>query len=222
MEITTITTPFVLHISVNCYLLQGSGGFVLIDTGMPGRRRAIETALYQAGCQPGNLALIILTHGDLDHTGNAAYFRQKFGGQIAMHAADAGMVEHGDMFANRQPPNAIMRALFARFFSLHAPDRFTRDITLADGTDLTPLGLDATAIHLPGHSLGNTGILTGTGDLFCGDLLANTSRPALWSIIDDAEAAQASIEKLRALVVQTVYPGHGRPFSMTEFWAHSA
>ncbi len=52
------------------------------------------------------LKLIVLTHGDFDHTGNAVYLRQRLGAPIAIHAGDAGMPERGDMFwkgKNGQP-----------------------------------------------------------------------------------------------------------------------
>jgi glyoxylase-like metal-dependent hydrolase (beta-lactamase superfamily II) len=47
---------------------------------------------------PGNLALIVLAHGDFDHTGNGAYLRQKYGARMATHRDDLGMVERGDTF----------------------------------------------------------------------------------------------------------------------------
>jgi glyoxylase-like metal-dependent hydrolase (beta-lactamase superfamily II) len=50
--------------------------------------------------------------------------------------------------------------------------------------------------------------------LFIGDLLENTKQPALNSIMDDRAAAQASVEKLKALPVKIVYPGHGQPFPL--------
>jgi len=58
--------------------------------------------------------------------------------------------------------------------------------------------------------------LTAAGDLFCGDLLENVRRPALNSIMDDLPTAHASVEFLRHLGVQTVYPGHGAPFRLEE------
>jgi glyoxylase-like metal-dependent hydrolase (beta-lactamase superfamily II) len=56
--------------------------------------------------------------------------------------------------------------------------------------------------------------LTASGKLFCGDLFENTKGPALNSLIDDAAAAQASLAKLDALAITTVYPGHDPPFAM--------
>ena len=54
--------------------------------------RSILDKLAGAGCQPGQLKLIVLTHGDVDHAGNAAYLREKYGAPIASHAAEMGVV----------------------------------------------------------------------------------------------------------------------------------
>ncbi len=215
-EIKTIAVRFILNVYVNCYLIKTGDGYILIDTGTPGKRRFIETELENAGCQPGNLKLIVLTHGDKDHSGNALYLRKKFGAKIAMHHYDSGMVEHGDMFWNRKSPNALIR-IFKPFFGLSKADRFEPDLYAEDGYDFSQYGFDAKAIHIPGHSKGSIGILTKNGDLFCGDLLANTKRPDLWSIIDDTTIANASVNKLRDLEIITVYPGHGKPFAMEAF-----
>ncbi len=88
--------------SVNCYLLKNETRCLLIDTGGSNQRFELVKNLESAGCRPGDLKLIVLTHGDFDHTGNAAYLRQKFGAKLAMHAGDAGMLERGDMSWNRK------------------------------------------------------------------------------------------------------------------------
>lgn len=215
--IKTITTPFAFDISVNCYLVRTDEGYILIDTGMPNQRSAIAQELERAGCQPGTLKLIILTHGDIDHCSNAAYLRQKFGALIAMHDDDSGMVERGDMFWNRKNPNNLIRILFGLFFGLRKSDRFKPDLYVEDGYRLSDYGFDAEVLYIPGHSKGSIGILTAAGDLFCGDLLGNISKPALWSNIDDLTAANASVEKLKSLNIKAVYPGHGKPFPMEKF-----
>ena len=195
VKIKTITTPFAFNIDVNCYLIEIGSDRILVDTGMPNQRSTIETELKKASCQSENLKLIILTHGDIDHCGNAAYLRQKFGTQIAMHHADLGMVEQGDMFWNRRKPNIFIKAIFGLLFGLDKSDRFKPDLYLKDGDNLAEYGLDAQILNLPSHSKGSIGILTTNGNLFCGDLLGNTDKPKLWSIIDDRSAANASVEK---------------------------
>jgi hydroxyacylglutathione hydrolase len=199
---------------VNCYLIETDAGYVLVDTGSSNRRNDLEKGLESAGCKPGNLKLIVLTHGDFDHTGNAAYLRSKYLTKIAMHYDDSGMVEQGDMFFNRKIPNILLRMIIPVFFGFDKSKRFVPDLYIDDGYNLSVYGLDAEVISIPGHSKGSIGILTGGGDFFCGDLLENTKEPALNSLIDQPGAANASIEKLKSLEMSTIYPGHGESFPM--------
>ncbi len=208
----TLALPFRLG-RVNCYILRTGSGFVLIDCGASNGRRALEKELERAGCHPGGLKLIVLTHGDFDHTGNAASLRRKYGARIAMHRDDAGMIERGDIFWNRRGRGPVVRAWAALLFRFGRDQRCAPDLLLDEGDDLSGYGLEATVLHLPGHSRGSIGILTAAGDLFCGDLLEYKGKPALNSIIDDRAAAQASFERLKGLPARMVYTGHGPPFS---------
>jgi hydroxyacylglutathione hydrolase len=213
IETISLPLPYKLG-TVNCYLIETGTGYVLIDTGGSNRRAELEKELESAGCKPGNLALIVLTHGDFDHAGNAAYLRDEFGTTIAMHADDSGMVERGDMFWNREKGYPLLRMMSSVLFGFGKSKRFTPDLCIEEGCDLSEYGFDAQVLHIPGHSKGSIGILTAGGDLFCGDLFENTEKPALNSIMDDLAAANASVEKLRSLGIGTVYPGHGQPFPM--------
>ena len=216
----TLSLPYRLG-SVNCYLLEADdGGYVLIDTGSSNKRMELEEELKRNGCKPGNLRLIILTHGDFDHTGNAFYLRNKFDSVIAMHHDDSGMAEQGDMFFNRRGNivlKIIIKTLTSIFFGFGKSERFQPNLYVDDGYDLSEYGLDAKVIHIPGHSKGSIGILTVNGDLFCGDLFTNgdkTHQPNLNSIMDDKVVANESVEKLKSLKINIIYPGHGKPFSL--------
>jgi hydroxyacylglutathione hydrolase len=215
--ITPITLPLPLGMgSVNCYLLRAGEGHVLVDTGAPSARKSLHKNLEGLGCEPGKLKLILITHGDFDHTGNAAHLRLAFGGRIGMHADDSRMAEVGDMFVNRSRPNAILRALIPRLVGFGREERFAPDVLLEDGSALAEYGLDALVIGIPGHSKGSIGFLTADGTFFCGDLLENTKQPGLGSLMDDRQAALASMARLRELKIGRIYPGHGAPFSMDQ------
>ena len=219
-EIKTIylALPFRLG-TVNCYLIKTDSNYTLIDTGPSNQRAALETALARAGCTPDALDLILLTHGDFDYTGNAAYLADKFDAKIALYAGDWGMAERSDMFAGRTSGNwvaKLLEPLSPVLFGFGRAERFTPDIALDEETDLAQFGFDARVLSLPGHSRGSMGILT-NGDLFCGDLFDNTNGPTLNRLMDDPAAGQASIDRLAKLNVQTVYPGHGDPFPMSTF-----
>jgi glyoxylase-like metal-dependent hydrolase (beta-lactamase superfamily II) len=216
IKIITLSLPLKMG-TVNCYLVETGTGFVLVDTGSSNRRAELESELASAGCMPGRLKLIVLTHGDFDHTGNAAYLREKLGAPIAMHPDDAGMAEHGDMFWNRSSANKLIGLMAPILFRFPQSNRFTPDLPVEDGDDLSPHGFDARVLSIPGHSKGSIGILTPGGDLFCGDLLENTKGPAAGSIVDDPAACAASLARLQGLPITTVYPGHGRPFPIDSF-----
>ncbi len=203
---------------VNAYLVKTDAGFVLIDTGIRGNRATLERELHAAGCAPGDLKLIIVTHGDPDHSGNAAYLRDTYGAKIAMHRVEASTVEQGNMFLSRgslSPVRRMMKPLM-RLFRLRKRDRFSPDLFFEDGDRLDEYGLSATILHVPGHTTGSIAVLTDDGAFFSGDFLENRTCPSLATLIDNAEALKAGFERVKTLDIHTVHPGHGRSFSLDE------
>jgi hydroxyacylglutathione hydrolase len=214
-EVKPINLGGLMGFGANCYLVKtGAGGYVLIDTGYSTKRAEVEQGLEQAGCQPGNLKLIILTHGHGDHTGNCVYLREKYGAPIAIHRGDSEMVESG---IKAGLIDRIMLDILSFVFRMGKPARFRPDLYVEDGQDLSAYGFDAKVVHLPGHSKGSIGILTAGGDLFCGDLITNKDKPVKHSIVDDPAEFNASLARLKTLPAKTVYPGHGKPFAMELF-----
>lgn len=214
-QIIPIRLPLLLKMShVNCYLVKTDSGFFLIDTGMTNARRQLEAELLRLGCQPGNLKMIVLTHGDFDHTGNAAYIRKTFGSKIAMHEADAGMLENGDMFWNRKVQNPVLKKLFPLIVRFGKEELCTPDIFLQEGDALDEYGLNARVLNTPGHSSGSVCILMEAGELLCGDLFTSSGdKPRLNPMMYDQEAGNHSFARLKDLPIQSVYPGHGKPFA---------
>ena len=210
--------------TVNSYLIKTETGCTLIDTGFPSGRADLEKELQNAGCLPGDLRLIVMTHGDQDHTGNGAYLREKYGAKIAMHRDEVGVVENGDDTLSRRRRsflrrvfNRIVLELLSRFARSGKFERFSPDFTIDEGYDFSEYGFNARVLHIPGHSKGSIGILTTDGDLFCGDLLWNRRRPSTHSIMDDQSELKASVERLKSMRINMVYPGHGKPFPMESF-----
>ncbi len=211
---------------VNCYLVKTDRGFILIDTGMANHRAALEKALAEAGCAEGNLQLIILTHGDMDHTGNGAYLRGKYKTKTAMHPGDAQMCSSGQMRWNRKITSLFHRVFFGVMFKLVMGPRlkknpfetFTPDLLLKDGQSLAEYGFDAKVLHVPGHTQGSIVILTADGRMICGDTFQAREKPSITYIVENEAELAASVERLKKLEVKTVYPGHGKQFQMVELF----
>ena len=216
MEITPITLSY--FFDFNSYLLKTETGYALIDTGILKKRKELEEELNRHGCQPGDLTLIIITHGHLDHVSNAAYLRDRYGAKIAMHRGDSMMAEEANMFVDVK--GGLMLGLIGflmKVLGLSDYEKFTPDIILEDGQDLSDYGLDATVLHTPGHSAGSISIITAEGDLFSGDIIMNTKKPEKTTLVDNPEQLEASVSKIRGLDSSMVYPGHGKPFKMEQF-----
>ena len=218
-EIKTISLD-----GTNCYLVKTDGGYILIDTNFPFQRNKFEKTLEREGCRPGNLKLIVITHGDIDHTGNGAYLREKYKARIAMHDGDTEMCMNDGITRDRgEMPKDFSFLLmilwllrgFLRFavgqMLWRKPfDRFEPDLLLEEGQSLAEYGFDAKILYTPGHSKGSISILTASGDLICGDAFNNIQGRILKSI------DEGGFEMLKALGIKTFYPGHGKPFLMEQ------
>ncbi len=200
----------------NAYLVRAGDGFVVIDTGMPMQWNEFESALKKAGALPDKLKLVVLTHGDIDHAGNAASLQKRYGAKIAMHRGDAEMVEKGAL------PAREIKTVRGRIIMLagklmgerNALPLFTPDVLLDDAQSLKAYGLAATVVPLPGHTKGSIALLTSGGDLFIGDMVFNFSEPETPIFVQNDAELKASYSRLVTLDAKTVYPGHGRPFPM--------
>lgn len=221
---------------VNCYLGKQGENYILFDTGghlfldkqFDNRREALEKELNDHGCNPTNLKLIVLTHGDNDHAANAAYIRTKYHTKIAMHAADSHLVDCPNIenvLENCHYHSPVYKLVFLIMKSairkivkktLDDFERFKPDLAIDEGFDLSPYGFDAKVIAIPGHTKGSIGILTGNGNLISGDALANMNKPEIAPNASDFKVLKSSIKKLKTRNIKTVYPGHGKPFAAAE------
>jgi glyoxylase-like metal-dependent hydrolase (beta-lactamase superfamily II) len=155
--------------SVNAYLITTDLGFVLVDTGTRGQRSKLAESLRTQGCGPGSLKLILITHGDFDHIGNAAHLRKEFRAPIALHEGDVQMATNGNMFSGRKRPNRLLRSVVPLIFRLPEADRFEPDVLIDGGSDLAEYGIaGAKVLLLGGHSAGSIALLLADGSLLSG------------------------------------------------------
>ncbi|MFD7630178.1 MBL fold metallo-hydrolase [Streptomyces sp. NPDC059851] len=211
-----IPIPVLGRHAVNAYLLLGRRP-VIVDAGTPGSARRIHDQVAAHGVDPADIALIVLTHGHIDHFGSAAELHRLTGAPIAGHAADLEPYRTGRV---RLPylPTGPMGRLMNRNRNLHVRvEPIEPGILLRGETDLEDFGITGRIMPTPGHTAGSVSVITGTGDLVAGDLVANSfmglipGKPANPPFHDDPLGNLASLRRMLALHPTRLHVGHGTP-----------
>jgi hydroxyacylglutathione hydrolase len=199
---------------VNVYIVNTGEGYILIDTGIMKQWSRLEMELLQSGILPDHLKLVIITHGDFDHTGNCSELQRKYQVKIAMHSGDVEMVRTGIPVKRRV--KGFRRKLFLILGRRKSNNfqRFEPDIVLENGQVLTEYGFAARVIHTPGHTKGSIAVLTTDGQLFIGDSLSNRRKLERSPYIENEKALHESLLVLKRIKARIVYPGHGKPFTV--------
>jgi glyoxylase-like metal-dependent hydrolase (beta-lactamase superfamily II) len=149
----------------NCYLLRGDKGSVLVDPGLPGVAASLIVQVERAGVQPGDITLILTTHGHLDHYGAAAAVKAWCGAPVAAHRMSP---EFSRNRRNALPPaqtvrGSLVRWLYLLFSPLVRFSPLEADLALDEDTDLSAYGVEARTVALPGHSPDSLGLITSDG-----------------------------------------------------------
>lgn len=214
---------------VNAYAIAAGSGVVLFDTGMhqPGAFAQLERALDQAGLGIEHIRLVVCTHAHSDHYGLAAPICDAAGCELWMHPAHAHATE-----SLADPEAEIERRIEVARQSgmpLATLDRFREQIRDRDpgiaevrlpDRELLP-GVEVETdlgrwqvVETPGHAPSHVVLhqperrLLISGDHILG-------RPSLFFDFgytpDPVGEYLTGLERVRALDVDLILAGHGRP-----------
>jgi hydroxyacylglutathione hydrolase len=202
---------------VSFFILQDQKT-ILIDTGFPGDVNKKLDAIKNAGVNPKEISLILLTHAHHDHFGNADELRDITGAPIAIHKLDSEYLAKGE--SSPIKPHGFTGRMMVFFMKLRKkmpPLIIKPDIIFEGEFDLKQYGVDAVAIHTPGHTPGSVSVITSTPEAIVGDMLfASLSNPNKISFpffIDDLNEVKASIRKVLSYNPKLIYAAHSKPIN---------
>lgn len=224
---------------VNVYALKNpDNSWTLFDAGLgtPDALVALRVGAQDAGVDLRNVSRIIVSHGHIDHFGNAQQLAEESGARISVHPADLEkvlgndrysrmMLEHTDYFVRLGVPENTLNLLLqggreTRTFA-RAVDRERVDL-LSDGQLFQFKHFNASVMHSPGHTPGLVCLHVPEHRLLFADdhLLARVSPNPVLDLSQGAGETKflslvkyvESAKKVYGLDLDCVLPGHGEAF----------
>lgn len=193
----------------NAYLLQKDDVALLVDAGIPGETKRIMSHIQRRGVN--RLEFIFLTHAHYDHVGSAAELRRQSGARILIQKADVGALVHGETHLGEVRGRGRVSAWLLPLIERVLPvDPVEPDLVFNDTFEIPGLGVQARAMHAPGHTLGSSVLWVEGSGLFAGDLVSSTGRPHPQRYYaQDWDSIQRSLSMIQDLQPTRTYPGHG-------------
>ena len=206
-------------VSSTAYLLQGEEKSILIDTLSPRRGWQLLRQLRKKGVDLSRISLILLTHGHIDHFGNALRLKRELGAPVAIHEFDAEAVRMGRNM-RLHPRNLYERVLGSMVKHLKT-DGLEPDILLTgEEGGLEEFGVAARWVRTPGHSEGSISVVLPGESVIVGDLVIGKfsllKKPAYPLWVKDGQQVRDSVRKLLEYQPSTFLSGHGGPLDPAE------
>lgn len=201
----------------NCYLIKGSEGYLLIDTGMKGAAVKIRRQIRAYDIKPDQINHILITHDHYDHTGGLEELKEMTEAQVIIHAD-----ELKDNSKNKNQSNWLFRVL-VKVIGAITPEgkpeaKIQPDVMIDGDLDLHEWGYSARIIHTPGHSPGSVCVVTDDGQCIAGDTLFNMFPRSHYPIIVyDRKKLADSYRRLEKEDCTVYHPGHGESITKENF-----
>ena len=178
---------------------------VLIDTGYISGFHQTKKLISGLGVNLSDVSLIISTHTHCDHIGGNHIIQQQSGCDIALHKVGKHYIDTRDDWST-----------WWRYYNQEA-EFFNCTRALEDSEMITLGPHEFQVIYTPGHA--SDGIVLYHRReklLISSDTLWESDMAVMTLRVEGSTALfhmQQSLQKLEALDVKIVYPGHGKPFA---------
>ncbi len=204
----------------NSYLIKGSDGYILVDTGIKGAGKKLVSELKILNAKPENIRLIVLTHDHYDHTQGLMEVKQITGAPVAIHEAENVLPGQEQSFKVNE--SSFIFKMIVKIFGSITPKQelndITADIKIHDEMDLNDYGVDAKLYHVPGHTPGSVCLITADNQCVIGDTLFKMFPGTHYPIIVyNRKILADTYKRLSILNPAVYYPGHGKPITRVMF-----
>ncbi len=220
---------------INCYLIPGPEP-ILIDTGIRSEPawKALNEGLAAHGLKISDLKHILVTHGHIDHCGQARRIKEASGAVIWANGLERYHMEASwderagpdspvyDYFREwGVPEELVTRAFQGQKAETAVRENVKVDREFTDGQLLEFPQVKLRCIWVPGHAVGHTVFVEEQrGIMFSADHLLPDISPVPLLNFPDARKKEktrslvdfvASLYKVRNLAVTVALPSHGEP-----------
>ena len=217
-QIAPVKVHIFEHILAQPYLIETKNTLFVVDPGAAGNEKMIIEKMQQLGRK--DLAFIFITHSHFDHYGAAAALKTKYKVPNNIQKEDALAMAAGET----RLPKVNGWGYVGRFFLplgelLWPPGKIKADIFFDKEFNFKRFGVDAIALHTPGHTPGSSVLVLNDKFIFAGDLIsAKRGKPTVQRFYaDDWSQIAESFYKVKTTEPELVFPGHGKPVSGSEF-----
>ena len=140
--------------------------FVLLDTGLAEQREALDKALEEAGLTPVG---VLCSHAHIDHMGNNAFFKEKYGTKIAMSLGEAG---HQFSYLAMGVPNYLLSVGDLETSPAHGGTQVLADRIILPGENKVEFcGAEFGIVPTPGHTSDHICVKTPDNVLYLADAM---------------------------------------------------
>jgi len=217
----------------NVYVIEGSDGHILVDSGWDSQESlwALQEGIKGANLKLRDIKKVVITHIHPDHYGLSTKIKQICGAQVAIHRIDAGFIfprykDFDDLIKkteellrqNGAPEDELLQLKEASLWMNKYVTPDLPEVKLEDGDTISNDSFEFEVLWTPGHSPGHVCLYERDRKfILTGDHILYDTTPHVSFNPQSGDNPLgdyiSSLKKLERLKVNFILPGHGPVFN---------